>query len=395
MKRLKDSRETSSKIIRVELSARLRKQLAEIEGRIVARIRDLSEPVGDEDISYLHGLRSAVSEAVNYGIECIEKGEDWSAPIPPGVTLQARKAAREGVRLDTVLRRYAAGNKVLEEFVVAEADDIPREVLCRILSDQGPQVDRLMESVAAEYAQEQEQVERSSAQKITGHLLRLLADDKALDDDVDFNYDFDIWHVGMVLIGRKAEAAARLLSERLGYRLLHIVRDPQVVWGWLGSRRQPALADLLRSLPGDLPADTSLAIGEPRKGLEGWRLTHREAQVAHRVMLRKPEKFTRGRDVVLLAGILRDETLVRSLLDTYLAPLEKRSRSAGVLHETLRVYFLKGESTSAAAESLGVTRHTIRQRIRAIEEALEQPLHTCKAELQIALQLDELSGVSN
>lgn len=393
MTKRKDSDEGSQTVIRAGLSSRLREKSAEIETKIVTRIRDLSEPVGDENASYLEGLQSAVAEAVSYGIDCIEKGGGWSAPIPPGVTRQARRAAQDGVRLDTVLRRYAAGNKVLEEFMVAEAGDIPREILCRILSDQGPQVDRLMESVAAEYGRELEQVERSSAQRRADHVHRLLSGDDDLEDGVDLEYDFEIWHVGMILTGPRAEATARLLSERLGYRLLHILRDRDVVWGWLGSTRQPAIANLVHSLPENLPAGIALAIGEPRNGLDGWRLTHREAQMALQVMRRKPERFTRGRDVVLLAGILRDETLVRSLLDTYLAPLEDRGRLGPKLRETLRVYFSAGESTSIAAEDLGVSRHTIRQRIRAVEEVLDQPLHTCNAELRVALQLDELIGL--
>jgi hypothetical protein len=391
--RRKGSDEGLQTVIRAELSSRLREKSTEIEAKIVMRTRGLSEPVGDENASYLEGLQSAVAEAVSFGIDCIERGGDWSGPIPPGVTRQARRSAQDGVRLDTVLRRYAAGNKVLEEFVVAEAGDIPRKALCRILSDQGPQVDRLMEAVAAEYGYELEQISRSSARRRADQVYRLLLGDNDPEDGVDLEYDFEIWHVGMILTGAKAEATARLVSERLGYRLLHVPRDKDVVWGWLGSTRQPAIANLIRSLPENIPAGVALAIGEPRRGLEGWRLTHREAQMALQVMRRKPERFTRGRDVVLRAAILRDETFVRSLLDTYVAPLESRGRLGPKLLETLRVYFSSGESTSTAGEALGVGRHTVRQRIRTIEEVLEQPLHTCKAELRVALQLDELIGL--
>jgi len=391
--RRKDSNETSQTVIRAELSSRLRGKSAEIETKIVTRIRDLSEPVGEENALYLEGLQGAVAEAVSYGIECIEKGGGWSAPIPPGVTQQARRSAQYGVRLDTVLRRYAAGNKVLEEFLVAEAGDVPRETLCRILRDQGPQVDRLMEAVAAEYEREQERVARSSTQRRTDHVLRLLSGEDDPGDGVDLEYDFEIWHVGMILTGPKAENAMRLLSERLGYQLLHIPRDKDVVWGWLGSSRQPAVADLFRSLPESLPAGIALTIGEPREGFDGWCLTHREAQMALQVMRRKSERFTRGRDVVLRAAVLRDETFVRSLLDTYLAPIKDHGRLGPKLPETLRVYYSVGENTSITAEDLGISRQTVRQRLRAVEEVLDQPLHTCNAELRVALQLDELIGL--
>ena len=259
MTRRKDSNKASQTIIRAELASRLRGKSAEIEGRIVTRIRGMSEPIGDEDTSYLEGLRVAVSEALSYGVDCVEKGGSWSAPIPPGVIQQAHRAARERVRLDTVLRRYAAGNKMLEEFIVAEAGDIPRETLCRILSDQGPQFDRLMGSVAAEYEREMERVGRSSAQKRVDCVLRLLSGDD-LEDGADLDYDFDVWHIGVIFAGGKAEATARLLSERLGYRLLHIQRDSDIVWGWLGSKRQPAIATLVDTLPESLPSGMSMAV---------------------------------------------------------------------------------------------------------------------------------------
>jgi len=375
--------------MRAELCSRLRARSDEIEAKIVMRICVLSEPAADEYASYLEGLESAVGEAVSYGIDCIEKGRGWSGVIPSGVTQQARRSAQNGVRLDTVLRRYFAGNKVLEEYVVAEAADIPLEILCRILSDQGPQFDRLIESVAAEYWHESEQVARSSAQKRLDCVLRLLSGDD-VEDGVRLDYDLDLWHVGTILFGDKAEVAARLLSERLGYRLLYVVRDSTVVWAWLGRRRRPSIAALIRAIPESLPAEVSIVIGEPRNGLDGWRLTHREAQMAFQVARRMPKRFTRGRDVVLLTGILKDETLVRSLLDTYLAPLDERGRAGPKLRATLRAYFSAGESASIAAHALGVSRHTVRQRLRTIEEILEQPFTECNAELKVALQLDEL-----
>ena len=49
------------------------------------------------------------------------------------------------------------------------------------------------------------------------------------------------------------------------------------------------------------PAGVSSAIGEPGKGLDGWRLTHRQAQAAMRIALRRPQRLTRYADVALLA----------------------------------------------------------------------------------------------
>jgi PucR C-terminal helix-turn-helix domain/GGDEF-like domain len=389
-----DRFEESPEVIRDELAARLREKSPEIEKAIFARIRQLSEPVGDDDPAYVDGLQKAVAEGVNYGLECVEKGREWSAPIPAGATRQARRAARDGVRLDTVLRRYAAGNKLLEDFLVAEAEEIPGQVLRQILKDQGPQVDRLMESVAAEYGKERERRRRSSAERFADRVLQLLADDD-LEIPRDLNYGFEIWHVGMILVGRGADSAARALAERLGYRLLHIERDQETAWAWLGSTQQPVISKLKLSLQDSLPVKVSMAVGEPRWGLGGWRLTHREAQVALQAMLQKPRAFTRCREVALLVGVLRDETLVRSLVDTYLVPLDGNGNSGQTLRNTLRAYFSTGGNAAAAGAGLGVTRHTVRHRIRTVEQILGQPLHTCWAEFQVALELDELNGFAD
>jgi sugar diacid utilization regulator len=161
------------------------------------------------------------------------------------------------------------------------------------------------------------------------------------------------------------------------------------VWIWLGSMLQPSTADIVRSVHEQVPARISVAIGEPRKGLEGWKLTHHEAKTALQVMWRGTDRVIRGREVVLLAAVLKDETLVRCLLDTYLGPIEELGNGDAIF-ETLRVFFSSGWNAAAASEALEVDRHTVSQRIRRVEKILGQSLDTCSAELQIALQIAEL-----
>lgn len=386
--RRRNGGESASRALRAELAARLRGRSGEIERAILGRVRSVSEAVGDEDPAYADGLRRTITESLVYCIESVEKGPGWSGPVPPEPARQARRAARDGVGVDTLLRRYTAGSKVLEEFIMVEGEHVPRPVLVEILRDQGPQVDRLMGYAAAEHERELGRTRRSSVETFAQRVLRLLTSDEPRGAE-EFGYDFDAWHVGLILTGPRAEAAAQLMAERLGYRSLRIERDRETAWAWLGSARRPDVAKLQRSLVDNLPAEISLAIGEARRGLEGWRLTHREAQVGLQVMLQKPGRFIRARDVVLLAAILRDDTLVRSLLDSYLAPLE--GRSGEVLRETLRAYLSAGGNAAAAAAGLGVSRHTVQRRIRTIEETIGQLLPDCQAQLQVALQLDDLA----
>jgi DNA-binding PucR family transcriptional regulator len=136
-----------------------------------------------------------------------------------------------------------------------------------------------------------------------------------------------------------------------------------------------------------------LALGEPGRGLAGWRLTHRQAQAALLVALRRPRRCTRYADVALLASALTDEALATVLIDVYLAPLEDSRGSGPVLRETLRAYLGAERSVSSAAAALGVVRKTVEKRLRTIEEKLGRSLHPCPAELEIALELDELAVV--
>jgi hypothetical protein len=375
---------------REELVARLRERIPEIEDALFARVRALSEPQETEDAELIAGLRAAVAGGLDYGLRSIEGGEDWSEPIPEAASAQARRAARHGVRLDTILRRYAAGDRMLGEFIMDEADRFPNRELRQVLRAQGPQVDRLMAGVATEYMRELEQLRRSPAQRLAERVQRLLAGDGSVETG-DLDYELNAWHVGVIASGPDAELAARALAVGLGCQALIVPRGEGIVWAWLGRRRRPSAsldADRLAAL--GVPQRASLAVGEPRKGLAGWRLTHREAQAAFEVMLRRPQRLTRSSDAILLAAVLGDEALAKSLLKTYLVPLDQRGNAGTVLRETLRAYFAAGFNAATAAAALEVDRHTVQRRLRKVEETLGRLLHSCHAELEVALSLEEL-----
>ena len=391
MSRLTDPEANSLPGIRVELVARLRERLAEIEDAIFARARTLSEPVGEEDPEYVAGLRATVSESLEYALAHIEKGEEWMGPIPSTAAEQARRSARAGVRLDTVLRRYAAGDRLLGDFIMDEADRFPSQALRKVLRTHGPQVDRLMAAVATEYMDEVARMRRSPTQRLAERVQRLLAGEDP-GDVGELGYAFDAWHLGMIAKGVNAEACMRDLAGGLDCQILVVPRGGGIVWAWLGAGRPLTAPDVERLLPEGAADDETLAVGEPRSGLDGWRLTHREAQAAQEVMLRRSKRVTRARDVILAAAVLRDDALAKSLLETYLAPLDGQGDSSPVLRETLRAYFSAGLNAATAAAVLAVDRHTVQRRLRKVEERLGRLLPECHAELVVALDLEELEA---
>jgi DNA-binding PucR family transcriptional regulator len=171
-----------------------------------------------------------------------------------------------------------------------------------------------------------------------------------------------------------------------------VPRGQDSAWAWLGGQRRLAVDDVERYLAAGVLGEVKLAVGEPRRGLEGWRLTHHEARAAQQVMLRRPRPLTRASDVILLAAVLRDELLAKSLRQTYLAPLDDQGDAGVGLRETLRAYIDAGFNAATAAAALGVDRHTVQRRLRKTEEALGRLLHTCHAELEVALVVEELDA---
>jgi DNA-binding PucR family transcriptional regulator len=209
-------------------------------------------------------------------------------------------------------------------------------------------------------------------------------------DPSELRYELDAWHLGVIANGNNAEQALRGMAAQIGRALLLVPRGEKTVWAWFGDRRKLAVADLAAVLLAKLPPGVTLAIGEPGDMLNGFRLTHRQAEAAHLVARRRPQSLTRYADVALLAFALRDEALARSLVDIYLAPLDDPRKGYPVLRETVRAYLAAERNATSAAAALGVARHTVESRIRKVEEQLGRLLPNCVAEIEVALRLEEL-----
>jgi hypothetical protein len=378
---------------------RLRSRREELEDAIFARLRDdLLDSVGSENAEYTVGWRQAIAAAVGYALQGIERGAEWSGLIPAEVISQARRAARTGVSLDTVIRHYVAAYTLVETFIVEEADrgDLSGQgdTLRGILGVRASLIDRLLTGIISEYGDELQQAGCSPEQRRTQLVHALLAGQAV--DPSELDLDLDVWHLAVIATGAAASRAVRSMAGGLDRRLLSVPHGAESVWTWLSGRRSLAATDIERWLSAEGHPDVVLAVGEPGLGIEGWRLTHRQAQAALLVALRrpKPQRLTRYADVALLASALRDDVLARSLIEIFLSPLDGQRDGGAVSRETLRAYLAAGCNASSAAAALGVTRHTVKNRLRTVEQSLGRSLQTCLAELEVALRLEELGGVA-
>jgi PucR C-terminal helix-turn-helix domain/GGDEF-like domain len=395
-----NSRTNVGESTRAKLVGRVRARRAELEQVIFARVRDGAySPAGGDDAEYMAGLRTAVVAAIDHGLDGVERGEDAAGPAPPAAIAQAHRAARAGVSLDTVLRRYVLGSTILGDFLMqeAEAEDLAIQglVLREVLSTQAAVLDRLMTSITREYTAELERTGRSPEQRRAERVLKLLAgtESDCQAHAAEFRYEFERWHIGVIAIGARAAGALDHLASELDCTPLSVAHSGDTVWGWLGGGRRLGGRELERAL-GTAFRHVSLAVGEPARGIGGWRLTHRQAQAALLVALRDPRPVTRYAEVALVASALVDDTLSTSLVDIYLAPLGARDNGGAVLRQTLRAYFAAERNASSAASALGVSRHTVENRLRTIEDRLGRSLRTRQAELEVALRLEEIQTVA-
>jgi PucR C-terminal helix-turn-helix domain/GGDEF-like domain len=379
--------------VRAILSRRLNARLPEIERAVLTRVFAVSDPSETEDPAYAEGLREAVAVALGYGIAAVELGEERCPPPPPMLLDQARLAARTGISLETVLRRYFAGHALLADFMVQEAEaggKIARADLQRPLRVQAVLFERVLAAISGEYGREAEECARSSEQRRAERVERLLAGESL--DTADLAYELDCWHLGAVARGRGAVDALRRLATTLDRRLLLVRRDEETVWAWFGGRRPAEVAKVRELVAATWLPSLSFAVGEPAEGVAGWRLTHLQARAAFPIAQRSCESHVRYGDVALLASVLQDDLLATSLRKLYLAPLEAERDGGEVMRQTLRAYFAAERNVSSAAVALRVNRNTVASRLRAIEETIGRPLISCAAELEAALGLADLQS---
>jgi hypothetical protein len=394
----------------------LRARQGEIEDAIFAGVREaVPEAAGGnaDSVVYVSGLRTAVAAAVEFGFTGIERGEELSGEIPREAVAQARLAARSGVSLEAVLRRYIVGHALLWDYVMEEADRVERagqeSGLREMSRAQAALLDQLVIGVTREHVAELQRAGRSREHRLLERVRMLLAGEHSDGDaaapggvDRELDYDLDGGHLGVVARGAGCEQVLRGVAQALDWRLLCVAPGEGVVWAWLGGRHSPTVAELERairegegnggvSFGGERDGGVSLAVGESARGLEGWRVTHRQAQDAMVVAARRPRALTRYADVALLAIVLKDEELSRTLIEVYIAPLVDARGGGDVLLQSLRAYLAAEGSVSSVAVVLGVARKTVESRLRTVEERLGRTLHPCPVELEVALLLDELA----
>jgi hypothetical protein len=371
----------------VAIAEGVRRRRGEVERAFARAYRSLATQAIDE-VEHRPSLEQTIREVVGYTIECIALGEDIPTPAPSAVMSHAREVARDGLALDSVLLGFIAGHAQLNRFVLGEADGLTAKGLRRLQGLQASILLRFSALLTREYREEVGR--RDNARELRRiAIVKSLISGSPVDEE-ELAYPLDSWHVGLVVIGRRSMDAAAVLAESVGGALLAVPYGG-TAWAWIGGRDQASARRIREMIGRGVASRARFAVGEPGRGVDGWRASHLEARAALGVATRTQARATYFSSVAVEAITLQAPELARSLHAAYLAPLGRGARGGKVLRKTLRTYFLAGRNVSSTAATLGVTRRTVENRLRTVEDDLGLPLQACITELEVAIRVEALT----
>ena len=381
---------------RLWLVKRLRACQQELEDRLVVLIRATPADADcSEDAQFVLGQRDAVVACLRCWLIAIERGERWSAPAPPEVDVQARRAVHSGVSLSTSLTRYIVALELVWGLVLHEAETIEdattrTDLLANAWAPTASLFACLVDAVTEAHTAESERRRKTRRRRDEDRVLGLLAGRPDIDlRGIDYN--FDGYHLGLIASGAGARDALRLVAKALDLSLWLIERENDSAWGWLESRSLISTKDVEERLFSGPHHNVKVVGGRVERGIPGFCLTHKQAQTALRVARRRPQQITWYADVEAVAIVMQDEELAQSMIAAWIAPIA-RQRNGSVLLRTLQTFFACSHNQTETAEALPADRHTVERHLRRIGGLIGQPLQACGSRVELALQVHELWG---
>lgn len=372
----------------------LRLKTPEIEQAILARLQGVRAGVPGMAAECVESMHVAAIELLECCVDGMERGDMAAVRLPRSIGRPARCAARAGAGIDAILRYYIAAHTVIGEFVMDSvcrldrwAESAAAALLRRV---QANALEEVLVLVVEEFEHERSRAALSASARRAEIVRRLLAGEERDASGLDYDVEAPC-HVALVVTGEfQAEPTARALEGC--HNTKHLIASPGdgTIWAWVGGARSVTTEEVVKLLAGAGCRGCFVGVGEPCAGVDGWRLSHRQADAACNLGLCSERGIIKYADDPLLAAAINDEVLARSLHDLYLAPLDRRRGGGAVLRDTLREYFAKSANVSSAAVALGVTRRTVEARLRTAEQLLGRTVQACSAEIDVALRLDEM-----
>jgi DNA-binding PucR family transcriptional regulator len=392
----------------------LRPELPSLCAAMVAQMaREIPELAADASIEEL--LTASVTANVAAILDLFEAGADNTELEAPAPAVEyARRLAQRGVAISALLRAYRLGQAGFQQRMIrgvaeqATATDVVVESAMELAATSFNYIDRISEQVVVAYQTERDRWLRNRGAVRSARVMSLLAEGEVNIGEAEKSLAYPLrqTHRGVVVwVEAGSEALDRLsrLERVVGrfaehYRCerapLVIAPDDSTVWAWLPVRStQPRSG---QCTPFTADENAWVAVGDPAAGVEGFRLTHRQARQAQIVaMAADPQHRTRVTESAqagLVALMCSDLDAVRAWVHHALGALAVDADANARLRETLRAFLSAGGSYTAAAQQMTLHKNTVQYRIRKAEETRGRPLSDGRLDVEVALLAEHLLG---
>ncbi|WP_203337352.1 PucR family transcriptional regulator [Nocardioides limicola] len=159
------------------------------------------------------------------------------------------------------------------------------------------------------------------------------------------------------------------------------------LWCWLATRSAPDLSRVHGCASWLAEAGMSVAVGTPLAGIDGFRVSHQEAQQAQKVAFRAASirSVALYSEVELLCLLAESGEETRRFVLRTLGDLAGEGEGPARLRQTLHALLSTG-SVDGASKLLMVHKNTVRYRVNQAEELLGHPAGRAPTELELALR---------
>ncbi|EHR62277.1 PucR family transcriptional regulator [Saccharomonospora cyanea] len=396
-----------------EIAAALADREEELTADLVGLYeRELPNLVYDDE-SMVSLLSASVYQNIDTALRIFQHDIDPERVEAPAAAMEyARRLAQRGTPVIDLIRAYYLGQTAVLEKALDEGTrrvPDPSELgasMRHALTTTFRFIDRVTRQVMAAYEEERGRwlLNRSA---VRAARVRAVLDDDTVDvgaSEAALGYRLRGDHVGLVAwYPAQADppdplAGLEALAQRLGRSgtggvsgdPLFVPRDEMCAWVWLPM--PPSSLDVgdVERLVAELDTDVRVALGDPARGVEGFRRTHRQALRVQALALAAGEECApvlTFSDVGAVALMSSDLPSARTWVEHVLGPLSVDDPQHERLRETLRVFLSTGGSYTASAALLSMHKNSVQYRVRKAEEMLTVPLGERRLDVELALKL--------
>lgn len=349
---------------------------------------------GSDDPDFVAAYTGSCVAHLGVLLDQVVAGRDIPESLPPAAIEETRTVAQWGISLEALIQTYRTAHAVIWEQTMEVVEDViadpadRAQALILVSRFLFAYTDRMVALLAQVYESERMSLfhdrDRRKRQLVRDVLEGLPIDQTKLP------YLVSGVHVAAVATGAGADGVLRQIAAKVGVTALAVPGPSGSVWAWLGGsalRSEKVLERVVEMVP----TSVYVGFGDVAEGVEGFRISHREARQAYRIGRRLSSHVVRYGEVALMSLTTMDESLARQFMERELGFLadEVDPRSED-LRTTLRAYFDSGHNASAAAARLQLNDRTVAYRLRTIEQKLGRPILMRRDELSVALRLFEM-----